>query len=297
MENFKYHLLVILATTLVAGSFIASEKIAGIVNPVSLTLLRFLGASVILLPFVLMRRKWRNAVFFTLPRAFIISFFYAGFFIGFFESLNTTTSLNTGALFTLVPLLTALLSIAIFKEKITRKMLVVYIMGIFGTMWVVFGGEIKNIISFSLNQGDYIFLVAILFMSLYSISMKMLYRNDEMIVLVFCTLIGGSVWLAIALYVLEEPLQWSLLLGEATIYMAYLIIGATLATVYLYQVTTVALGPGRVNSYIYLNPAIVSVLILVVNGKSIPVLVIPGILISILATIILQVNKAEMIKT
>jgi len=37
------------------------------------------------------------------------------------------------------------------------------------------------------------------FKCLYSIAMKFLYRNDEMIVLVFCTLIGGSFWMLLAL--------------------------------------------------------------------------------------------------
>jgi len=39
MKNIKYHLMVLLATTLVAGSFLASEKLAGIINSFSLTLL------------------------------------------------------------------------------------------------------------------------------------------------------------------------------------------------------------------------------------------------------------------
>ena len=46
--------------------------------------------------------------------------------------------------------------------------------------------------------------------------------------------------------------------------MTYLVIGATLITVYLYQKTTVALGPSSVNAYIYLNPVLVALLLLII---------------------------------
>ena len=40
-EKFKAHILVIIATFLIAGSFIVSKKLSGIIDPISLTLLRF----------------------------------------------------------------------------------------------------------------------------------------------------------------------------------------------------------------------------------------------------------------
>ena len=55
MGHVKYHLLAILVTLLVAGSFISSKKLAGVINPFSLTLLRFLIDSLVLLPIVLLK--------------------------------------------------------------------------------------------------------------------------------------------------------------------------------------------------------------------------------------------------
>lgn len=282
-----------LATILVAGSFWASEKLAGIINPFSLTLLRFISAALILLPIILYNPRWRRGVLSTLPRAMIISLFYSAFFICFFESLNTTTSLNTGTLFTLVPLITVLLCMPIFSEGITIKQIVVYLLGAAGTAWVIFNGQFDLLLSFSLNKGDLIFMVGTFSMCCYSIAMKFLYRNDEMVVLVFCILVGGSLWMALALLLSGQPLQWSLLHGLSIYYMAYLVIGATLATVYLYQKTTIVLGPSRVNAYIYLNPALVAVLLLLIDGISIPMAVVPGILISSIATVILQKNHTQ----
>jgi len=290
---FKHHLLVLLATALVAGSFLASEKIAGIINPFSLTLLRNTGAFALLVPIVLSKSRWRNKIVSTLPRAIVISFFYTAFFICLFESLNTTTSLNTGALFTLVPFITACMSIFVFKENITKQQLVVYALGVIGACWIIFGRQLESLLAFSINKGDIIFMAGALSMCCYTIAMKLLYRNDEVIVLVFCTLLGGSFWMMLAVLILGQPLQWDAIPGDSLLYMAYLITGATLVTVYLYQKATIILGPGRVNAYIYLTPALVAIQLFLIQGVSIPVTIIPGILISSIATVILQKSSTQ----
>ncbi|NOZ53302.1 MAG: DMT family transporter [Gammaproteobacteria bacterium] len=284
----RSHFLLLLATILVAGSFLASARLAGIINPFSLTLLRFVGASLLLIPIVFFKKKWREKILSTLPRAMIISIFYAAFFIALFESLNTTTSLNTGALFTLVPLITAFLSAVFLQSRITSKQVLVYLLGALGAIWVIFDGQLELLLRFSLNKGDVIFLLGALSMCCYSITMKLFYRNDELIVLVFCTLVGGSFWMVLALLFSGQPLQWDLMQGYAVLHMTYLIVGATLVTVYLYQKTTIVLGPSRVNAYIYLNPALVAILLFVIDGTLISTTVIPGILISAAATVILQ---------
>jgi len=64
-------------------------------------------------------------------------------------------------------------------------------------------------------------------------------------------------------------------------------------TVYLYQITTIELGPSRVNAYIYLNPALVVILLFAIDGISISTSIVPGILISIAATIFLQIKHSS----
>ncbi|WP_228126453.1 DMT family transporter [Candidatus Marinarcus aquaticus] len=288
ISPFKAHMYVLLATFLVAGSFIASEKLAQVVNPFSLTLYRFFFSLIILAPFVIFRSSFRAKILSTMPRAMIISLFYSLYFMALFESLKSTTVLNTGTLYTLVPLITAILALFVFKEKIGFKKLLVYIVGLIGTLWVVFKADVALMLSFSLNSGDYIFMLGALSMCCYSISLKLLYRDDNPIVLVFCTLIGGSIWMFLATMVLNEPLNWDKIEGELFYHMTYLIIGTTILTLFLYQKTTVILGPTKVMSYIYLNPVAVALLAYVVNAQSIQAMVIPGIIISAMATIILQ---------
>ncbi len=291
-QTLKAHLLVLLATFLVAGSFIASAKLSGVIDSISLTLFRFFVASLFLSPIILVNKKYREKVFSTMPRAMIISLFYSLYFIGLFKALETTTALNTGTLFTLVPLLTGILCIFFLKEKMSLKQLFIYLVGIVGTCIVVFKADINLFLNFSLNQGDIIFLFAIVAMALYSITLKLLHKkDDELTVLVFCTLIGGCVWMFLTLKILDIPLQWQKIEGDLIFYMIYLIIGATLFTLYLYQQGSIAIGPKKLMAYVYLNPIAVALLMFLFEGKVVNFGVLLGIIISTFATIVLLKQK------
>ena len=143
VSSFKPHLFVLLATFLVAGSFIVSGKLSGIINPISLTLLRFFLAVILLMPIILFKKNYRNKLLVTLPKAMVISLLYSLYFIAFFKALETTTALNAGTLYTLVPLITAILSIFIFKDKISFYQMILYFIGIIGTCIVVFKGNLE----------------------------------------------------------------------------------------------------------------------------------------------------------
>ncbi len=288
--DIRAHLYIFLATVLIAGSFIASEKLAGVINPFSLILLRFFLSLLILSPFVLLRRRYRNSILSTMPRAMIISFFYASYFVLMFIALEDTTSLNIGALYTLVPLLTAIFCIFIFKDKITITQWIVYLIGIIGTCGIIFNANLELFLSFKLNNGDLIFLLAILLMSSYSISMKLLYKDDSLTVLVYCTLIGGVIWMSLVLFILDEPLNWQMLNIELSSYLAYIVVMTTLVSSYLYQKGTIILGPKSVMSYIYLNPVLVAIFAFLIDGRKVSLEVFGFILITMLSTAILQIN-------
>lgn len=284
----KANLYVLLATVLVAGSFLASEKLTLVLNPYSLTLLRFVGSFIIMAPFILLNKQLRKNIMKVIPKAMIISFFYSFYFVAMFEALKTTTVVNTGTLYTLVPFFTALLTLVIFKEKIPKKQFFVYFIAFIGTLWVIFKGDLTYLKSFELNSGDIIFLIGSLSMCCYSISIKLLYKNENIFTLVFCTLIGGMIWMSLALFVFNEPLGWGVIQGTLVLNMLYLILGTTILTLYLYQTTTVILGPKMVMSYVYLNPIAVVLLLYIIDGVKIDSIIIPGIIFSCISTYLLQ---------
>ncbi|WP_425605533.1 hypothetical protein [Pseudoalteromonas shioyasakiensis] len=72
-------------------------------------------------------------------------------------ALQTSTALNTGTLYTLVPFITAIVSVFLFKEKLSIQMLGVYLVGAVGTCWVVVEGDLETLLRLNLNKGDILF--------------------------------------------------------------------------------------------------------------------------------------------
>lgn len=293
MAQIKYHLLLVLSTLLIAGSFISSQVLAADVDPVALTLLRFVLAALILAPFVVFNGERRRTFIRILPKGLMISFFYAAFFLIMFKALKTTTTLNTATLYTLVPFLTALLSVVLFRDKMRIATLLVYLMSTVGTLWVISRGDSAVLLNLELNQGDPLFLVGCLSMVCFSVAMKLLYKGEEMRVFVFTTLVSGALWMGGAALISGEIPDYSAMDPGKFLHMLYLVVGATLLTSWIIQLATVKLGPRRVSAYIYLNPAFVALIVMVTTGQMLPANVWPGIILSILATILLQIQASR----
>ena len=291
-QSTKAHIYVVIATIFIAGSFLASYKLSSTIDAISLTLYRFVLALIFLSPLVIFNKKRVKAVPKLLPKAMVISLFYSLYFIGMFKALEYTTVLNTGSIYTLVPLMTAILCIFFFKEKIPLAQLIVYIIGIISTLIVVFKANLELLLKFSLNQGDIIFLIASLSMALYSIFLKVLYKkDDDIIVLVFSTLMAGIIWMSFTMWILDIPYEWEKIEGNLLFSMLYLVVATTILTLFLYQKATLILGPKKVMAYIYISPSLVALIMFIFEKQTISLGVFIGILLSTIATIIILRQK------
>lgn len=127
----------------------------------------------------------------------------------------------------------------------------------------------------------------------FSVAMKLLYKGEDMLVFVFTTLISGAVWMGGALVLSGEIPDYSGMDLEKSLHMAYLTVFATLLTSWIMQTATVKLSPRQVSAYIYLNPVFVALIAMLTSGQAMPVSVYPGIALSVLATVLLQVQARK----
>jgi drug/metabolite transporter (DMT)-like permease len=262
-----------------------------VIDPISITLYRFLIALVIL-SVIFIKKEYRQKFSATFWRGLLISLFYSLYFIGMFKALETTTVLNTSTLYTLVPLITAILCIFFFKEKISAKELLVYFIAMAGTAIVVFKADISLFLSFSLNSGDVLFLLGSISMAFYSIFLKILYRKDDkLLVLVFSTLLGGCIWMFLAMQILDIPLEWEKIEGELFYYVLYLAVATTIMTLFLYQKSATVLSSKKLMAYVYLSPAIVAIISYFWVDAVITWGIFFGIVVSVFATIVLLREK------
>jgi len=276
---------------LIASSFLVSAELSGLIDSISITLYRFVIA-VIVLSLIFIKKEYRQKFASTFLRGSVVGIFYALYFIGMFKALETTTVLNTSTLYTLIPLITAILCIFFFKEKISKKQFLVYLVAMFGTIIVVFKADLDLFLSFSLNSGDIIFLLGSICMAFYSIFLKVLHRKgDKTLVFVFSTLLGGSIAMFLTMQILNIPLEWEKIEGDYFYYVLYLALASTILTLFLYQKSAALLGSKKLMAYLYLSPAIVAVMSYFWHGVSITWSVFFGIVVSLFATIILLKEK------
>ncbi|MFA6830994.1 MAG: DMT family transporter [Bacteroidaceae bacterium] len=286
------HLYVFLATFLISGSVIACKLLANSMNPLGLTLLRFIIATVVFAPIVLFDKTKRYQIKKALPRSFIISFFYSMYFVAMFAALAETNVLHVGTLGTLAPLVTALFAIPLFGTRIGWMKLIVYIIAIVGTSIIVFNGSLHSLLQFSLNHGDMIYLIGVLLISLYYIALRGLHGGINPSVLAFCTLTCGTLWIAGAMIFLHIPLDISQINTSTEIVsLLYVAIFTTCLTAYLFQKGSTLLSSTRVSAYQYTQPILVAVMAIFIFGDVPSVLGWIGAGISIIATVVLLAMK------
>ena len=242
---------------------------------------------------IFVKKEYRQKFSSTFWRGSVVGVFYAMYFIGMFKALETTTVLNTSTLYTLIPLITAILCIFFFKEKISKKQFLVYCVAMVGTLIVVFKADMMLFLSFSLNSGDIIFLLGSISMAFYSIFLKVLHKKDDKaLVFVFSTLLGASIAMFLTMQILNIPLEWHKIQGELFYYVLYLALASTILTLFLYQKSAALLGSKKLMAYLYLSPAIVAVMSYFWHDTSVSWSVLFGIVVSLFATIILLKDKA-----
>ena len=282
------HLLMLMATGLVATSFPVGAAITNELDSLVLTFLRFALAAVLFAPFV----AWRYGIVMPslrdLARYGILSACLVGFFWGMFAALRLTSTLNTATIFTLTPVITAAVSAVLLKENLNKASRVALPLGVIGAVWVIFRGNPEALMSMNFGLGDGIFFAATFAMGFYGTFIRYLHRGEPMAQMTFWTLVTGTLWLL----VLSGPRIFDVAWGAVpnTVYgsIAYLAIFTTLVTFFIFQWSTSVLGPTKVMSYIYLNPALVLVIGVVLGQEMPPLATYPGLILAFVATLVLQ---------
>jgi len=280
--------LTIFASVLVATSFPVGAAIASGLDSVVLTLLRFSLACVFFAPLVMWRVGLTWPSLRDLARYALVSAFLVGFFWGMFEALLTTSALNTATIFTLTPLIAAGVSAVILKERLKGRSIIALGLGLIGALWVIFRGDLDRLMALDLNQGDGLFLAATVSMGIYGPLVKFFHRGEPMVHMSFWILLTGTGWLLILAIPRFGGVDWQAVPSGVYWGILYLAFFTTLITFFVFQWSSLIIGPTKVLSYIYLNPALVLVIGFLLGDGAPPLMVYPGLVLAVGATVVLQ---------
>ncbi len=289
----KAHLLMVLATLLIATSFPVVAAIADGLDSLVMTFLRFLLATMLFAPLVAWRYGLKVPGLRDLGRYAAISAFLVAFFWGMFVALRYTSALNTATIFTLAPALTAVVSAFLLRERLAGPARIALPVGVVGSVWVIFRGDLTALLALDLGWGDAIFLAGTVAFGFYGPMVKLLHRGEPMAQMTFWTLVTGTGWLLL----LSGPRLLDVTWGDVSISVfagiAYLAVFTTVITFFISQWNTTVIGPTKVMSYTYLNPALVLMIGLILGQDLPPLATYPGLALTVAATIILQWSKTD----
>ena len=250
----KAHLQMLGFTALLGGSFIASATISNALPPMVITWLRYAIASLLFMVLLVSQGLLKLPKLRDLGRYTLISLPPLLYFACMIFSLQTTSALNSSALYTTVPLMSLIMSMLLLKSKSTWSVLAALLMGILGALLIIFKGDLSQLLHLSLMPSDYLFLFGCLGMALNPIVVKKLHRGELALVLTGWSLICATLLLtAVVAYQLPE-IEWrniSVITWSGVFYLATF---ATALSFFLFQKACVVLSPAKVSGYVYLIP-------------------------------------------
>lgn len=170
----KLYMGLMLVTSLLwGGNFVVAKTLVAHASPMTLTMVRWLIAIIVLVPLVWWKEK--NLV---PPKQAIVPLLLMGvtgvafFNIFQFLALERTTSTNAGLISTMNTISIALFSFVLLKEKITKWQLSAMVLSLFGVVLVLSKGDLQLLLDFQLNTGDLWMLAAVCVWGLYSVCSK-----------------------------------------------------------------------------------------------------------------------------
>ena len=170
----KFYMGLMLVTSLLwGGNFVVAKTLVAHASPMTLTLVRWLIAVIVLLPFVWWKEKKLIPAKAALVPLFLMGITGVALFNIFqFLALERTTSTNAGLISTMNTMSIAFFSFAFLKEKINGSQLLAMILSFIGVFLVLSKGDWQLLWHFQLNTGDLWMMAAVCVWGLYSVCSK-----------------------------------------------------------------------------------------------------------------------------
>ena len=281
-------------SALVAGSFSLGGRVANDIDPMALTALRFVLASVLIGSIGARLGVFNRDVFRAPWRYGVLGGLMGGYFVLMFTGLKTATPVSTAAVFTLTPVMAALFGFWILRQATTQRMVLALLIGAVGAIWVIFRADLAALLSFRVGQGEVIFFFGCALHALYIPLVVYLNRGEHVLVFTFGTMLGGAVVVGAIGSTRIIATEWSDLPTLVWIVLAYLVVFASGTSIALVQFASFRLKATKVMAYTYLIPSWVILWELALAGAVPPAILLPGVGLTIIAlTILLREDRAS----
>lgn len=281
------HLAMLLFSLLIAGSFSFGARIANLMDPIALMTLRFALSGMIVGALVWTGPGIRSSHLSAPWRYLALGSLFAAYFVFMFEGLKTATPVSASAVFTLVPMMTALFGYLLLGQRVNGRIFLALLIGAAGAVWVIFDGQLSALLRFQIGRGELIYFVGCIAHGLYSPMARKLNRGEPMAVYTLGMILGGfTVLFLLALPDLQSA-DWRGFPPVFWIGLGYLAVFSSAATFMLLNYASMNLPSSKVMAYSYLTPSWVVVLELVLTGTVPHFAILAGIFVTVGSVLIL----------
>ena len=291
-DEIRGHLAMLGFSALVAGSFSLGALVANDIDPQAISAARFVLAIVVMgLVAAMQRDLW--ASHFQKPwRYFVLGGLFTIYFVLMFEGLKTANPVSAAAVFTLMPLMSAVFGWVLLRQITTPRMALALAIAACGALWVIFRGNLAALTALDIGRGEMIYLLGCVAHALYTPMVRKLNRGEGAAVFTFGMLVAGSLLLGVFGFEAILATDWANLRPMVWVTIGYLTLFSTASSFFLLQYATLRLPSAKVMAYSYLTPAWVMLWELGFGSALPPVPVLLGIMATVVALLMLLRNES-----
>lgn len=289
-ERHKGHLSVLLFTVLISTSFPLGQYLTAELSPLVVTWTRFVLGGLFFAALLLSRRNWHWPSVSVLSRYAILSLLVCFYFWSMFEALEQSDPVEVAAIYTLVPLFTAMIA-RVAGQHLRQRQWVMLLIGLLAAVWIIVGGSVDRLLTLRIDDGSLIYLWGCMAFAANPVLVQSGLKEQPILSSTFWLLLFAALWLT---PFVPTYLDTAVLADVSTgiiwgvLYMGLVV---TALTFMLFHYASVRLKSAQVMAYSYLVPVMV-MLMAVVAGQPLVLSLLPAVGI-ILAVVVVMLNSTD----
>lgn len=274
------YLLLILTTLFWSGNFVLGRGMHTDIPPMALSFWRWALALVILF-FFCGRTAYSQRNILLKERTFIIIqglLGVTGFNSLIYLAVQTTTAVNAVLINSCTPILIALCSLAIYRERLRSRQWLGILTSLAGVTLIIAGGDLRSLLGLKFNAGDLLVLLAGLVWALYSINLRNYPKDLHPFSFQTGIVIVGVIAI-LPLYVAELLMGHTMTITGPTLgTIAYVAVFPSVLAFIFWNRAVWDIGANRAGAFIHLMPVFSSILAVIFLNETIELFHIQGIL-------------------
>lgn len=256
-EKVMAHLAMLLFAMLISGSFSLGGLAAQHLPTAGINGLRYVFAVIAMwlyarlvakVPVTLPREPWRYVV---------LGLLMAIYMFTMFKALEFTSPVSTGAVFTLMPLISAGVAWIIMRQHTKPLVLLSLVVAATGAVWVIFRGNINAILGFDVGRGEMIYFIGVVSHAAYAPLLRFLNRGEHPVVSGFWIVAMTGAWLLLPGIPALAKVDMTALPLIVWVTVGYLAVFTTAITFMLLQYASLRLPASKTLAYGYLTPSFI----------------------------------------